>query len=223
MVAILSIAGNGKIAIDLLRLHHYDLVILDVQMPVMDGVSATKLIRKEFGSILPIVGCSAHSLNSEKISCIEAGMNDYITKPYSEKDLVDAVLRNIKPRANQRKQSDALKEQARQEIHKAIQMLQHSLGSENTAQLILELQKRIPNDLEAIQTALQRHEIKSCLNLFHDLQGSFGSMQLKSGSRMCASLERELKAGVAEVSKEKVLGILEYLEMLQNEIRKFHT
>ena len=91
--AVVTIAGNGLIGLEMLRKNTYDCVFMDVQMPVMDGIQATKIIRKEINSSIPIIGCSAHSLESEKSNCIEIGMSDYITKPYSEQDLLFAIGR----------------------------------------------------------------------------------------------------------------------------------
>ncbi len=79
-----DIANNGQEALDMLDKKHYDIVLMDIQMPIMDGLSATKAIRKkpQFAS-LPIVAMSAHAMAGDKEKSLKYGMNDHITKPIS--------------------------------------------------------------------------------------------------------------------------------------------
>lgn len=74
-------AINGKEAVEALQLETYDLVLMDVQMPQMDGITATKIIRNELKLELPIVAMTAHAMQGDKDKCLAAGMNDYLTKP----------------------------------------------------------------------------------------------------------------------------------------------
>lgn len=78
----IDIAENGQIAIDKLNVGHYDLVFMDLQMPVMDGLTATTTIRKQLQfADLPIIAMTAHAMQEELDRCIAVGMNDYFTKP----------------------------------------------------------------------------------------------------------------------------------------------
>ncbi|NQZ06847.1 MAG: response regulator [Algicola sp.] len=74
-------AFNGKEAIDKLANNRYDLVLMDVQMPEMDGITATKRIRADLNIKIPIVAMTAHAMQGDKDRCLAAGMDDYITKP----------------------------------------------------------------------------------------------------------------------------------------------
>ncbi len=78
----IDIANNGQESIEMLNKRHYDLVLMDIQMPIMDGLSATKAIRKQnkFAD-LPIIAMSAHAMAGDKEKSIQSGMNDHITKP----------------------------------------------------------------------------------------------------------------------------------------------
>lgn len=75
---------------------HYDLVLMDVQMPVMDGYEATKALRKAGFTTLPIIGLSANAMKEDKQSAIDVGMNDYLTKPIKRKALVDMLKLHMK-------------------------------------------------------------------------------------------------------------------------------
>jgi len=97
----LDTAENGEIAVQKITHQEYDLVLMDMQMPVMDGVTATKAIRSNprFQS-LPVVGMTANAMDRDRQTCLEAGMNDYLTKPIDPDKLFDALLRWITPRVS---------------------------------------------------------------------------------------------------------------------------
>lgn len=77
-----DIANNGREAISMLNSHNYALVLMDIQMPVMDGLSATRAIRADDRfSALPIIAMSAHAMTGDREKSLESGMNDHLTKP----------------------------------------------------------------------------------------------------------------------------------------------
>jgi CheY-like chemotaxis protein len=86
------VVENGRIALDVLNDRSFDLILMDCQMPVMDGYEATSLIRRgKAAPSIPIVGLTAHALAGDREKCIEAGMNDYLTKPYKPAELLAKV------------------------------------------------------------------------------------------------------------------------------------
>src|SRR5437867_2548994 len=93
-------AENGAVAVDLLTKQDYDLVLMDMQMPVMDGITATKAIRSNprFAS-LPILAMTANAMERDREMCLSAGMNDHLAKPIDPDKLFAALLHWIRPRA----------------------------------------------------------------------------------------------------------------------------
>ena len=87
--------GDGSEALDALARSPYDLVLMDVQMPVMDGFEATRRIRlgEEAGRRLPVIAMTAHALKGYRERCFEAGMDDYVPKPIETQTLLEAVRR----------------------------------------------------------------------------------------------------------------------------------
>jgi len=84
-----DVADNGHDAIAALKLNHYDLILMDCQMPGMDGYAATKKIRAMKSDVrkIPIIAMTAHAMQGDREKCIESGMNDYIAKPVDPTDL----------------------------------------------------------------------------------------------------------------------------------------
>ena len=95
-----DVAKTGEEALELWQEHHYDVVLMDIQMPVMDGFTATKKIREieeeKNLSHTPIIGMTAHALVGDKDKCIEAGMDSYLSKPLVELDFKKLILKYLK-------------------------------------------------------------------------------------------------------------------------------
>ena len=90
-----DVACNGRESLDALKKVDYDLVLMDVQMPEMDGLEATMLIRSNKVEVLnndvPIIAMTAHAMKDDKVQCLAAGMNGYVSKPITQKRLADAI------------------------------------------------------------------------------------------------------------------------------------
>jgi CheY-like chemotaxis protein/HPt (histidine-containing phosphotransfer) domain-containing protein len=84
-------ASNGLEALKYLKKNDYDVVLMDIQMPEMDGFQATKAIRNSLKSEIPIIAMTANALSGEREKCLAQGMNDYISKPYKPKDLIEKI------------------------------------------------------------------------------------------------------------------------------------
>jgi PAS domain S-box-containing protein len=93
-----TIVDNGRLAIDALSTQKFDLVLMDVQMPQMDGLTATGRIRdqeKKTGRHVPIIAMTAHAMRGDRERCLEAGMDDYVSKPISSSTLLEAICRVV--------------------------------------------------------------------------------------------------------------------------------
>ena len=90
------IVDDGSKAVDEFKEHSYDLVLMDVQMPDMDGLEATRMIRemeRERGGHIPIVACTAYALEEDRARCFDAGMDACVTKPFDSRILLDTIRR----------------------------------------------------------------------------------------------------------------------------------
>ena len=88
-----QLAANGELAIRYLQHENkFDLVIMDLQMPVMDGYAATQYIRNQLRLSIPIIAMTATALIGEQVRCFEVGMNDYMTKPFEFTELYKRII-----------------------------------------------------------------------------------------------------------------------------------
>ncbi|MGB3367660.1 MAG: PAS domain S-box protein [Acidaminobacteraceae bacterium] len=93
----ITIAKNGIEAIEFVSKYNYDMILMDIQMPILDGVSATKIIREELGmKDIIIIALTAHAITGDKERFLELGMDDYISKPIDVKEFFDVLDKNFK-------------------------------------------------------------------------------------------------------------------------------
>ncbi|HEU0064509.1 MAG TPA: response regulator, partial [Flavisolibacter sp.] len=90
------IVDSGAKAVEEIRKKEYSIVLMDIQMPDMDGYTATSIIRRELKSNIPIIAMTAHAMVGEKEKCLQLGMNDYISKPLKETVLYNIIARQAR-------------------------------------------------------------------------------------------------------------------------------
>jgi len=109
-------AANGKEAVKALEIIPYDIVLMDCQMPEMDGYEATGEIRKPTSKVLdhnvPIIAMTAHAIQGDRERCLDSGMNDYLCKPVNPRELCDMIEKWIKEPETSRHKKTILKDQS---------------------------------------------------------------------------------------------------------------
>jgi CheY-like chemotaxis protein len=93
------VADNGKNAIEEFRKGNFDIILMDVQMPEMDGLSATREIRQfelDDGGHIPIIAMTAHAMKGDKQACFDAGMDSYLAKPFKAEGLLKVIEEVLK-------------------------------------------------------------------------------------------------------------------------------
>jgi PAS domain S-box-containing protein len=165
----LNIAENGKIGVEMFRQKEYDVVLMDIQMPEMDGYQATACIRKDLKSETPIVALTAHSIAKEREKCIAAGMNDYLSKPFKKSELFDLISQWLKTeKAAPEKEAFAFSLEIIREASMGNTSFEHqmlNLFLEQSAESMEKLkQLYILQDWDAISK--QAHQLKSSFGMF---------------------------------------------------------
>ncbi len=174
-----DVANDGATAISMIKERNYDLILMDIQMPGMDGYTTTRIIRSELGSNIPIIAMTAHAMSQEKEKCIRGGMNDYLAKPVDETDLFNMLSHylsdpeeGLKNRADTRHESDykTIKLDYLFSISQGDQEYERSV----TNQFLISL----PQDLELMSKALQDSNMEELKSLAHRLKSTISIMGL---------------------------------------------
>ena len=193
--SLVDIAGNGAEALVMLREKRYNLVLMDIQMPVLDGIAATKKIRTTNvcgGAYLPIIALTAHAQKSDIERCREAGMNDFITKPVVAETLEKTLVKWLSPQNIQQGcpppaaienaakapvYLDAISEAGKVPIFDR-RVLQQGLAGNNhlISNIISSYLLRLPGQIEAIKAMSSAERDKDVGRLAHALKGSSGSI-----------------------------------------------
>ncbi|MCG8609658.1 MAG: response regulator, partial [Pseudomonadales bacterium] len=225
----LDIAENGKVAVDKVAENHYELVLMDIQMPEMDGLTATQKIREiEQGATLPIIAMTAHAMPGEKERSLQAGMNDHITKPIDPDELYHKMAQwidgsSVQQRKAQRIKSlnttqenvfliDRLRDNPQLCVDSALQKMQ------GKTELYLNLLQDFVKDYSTIREKMQKlwHEkdTESLYRFAHSLKSNAAYVGADVISKAAEDLENAITANKGVQAKLEVTA-----ELTENLVR----
>ncbi|HWK08056.1 MAG TPA: response regulator [Puia sp.] len=181
-----DMAGNGLEALEKLRGGSYDLVLMDVQMPEMDGYTAMQEIRQQMKLDIPVIAMTAHAFAGEREKCLRYGMNEYISKPINERELYELIRQftGIGLRADARKGEapDAPKRAEAPATYQFIDlqyMREISEGDREYESVVTEqFLEAIPLDLEALESALENGDLSRLRQTAHNMRTNVSIMGL---------------------------------------------
>ena len=169
-----ELAENGRIAVERLKTETYDVILMDLQMPEMDGYQATQHIRTVLKINTPIIAMTAHSLVGEKDKCIAVGMNDYIPKPFSPNELFTKITAFANPEEDS---EDSLVESAfiNDEYLVDLSYLRElSAGNKEFENEMIELfLNQTPLDMKILEDAVNAVDFEKIRTTAHKLKSSF--------------------------------------------------
>jgi PAS domain S-box-containing protein len=207
-----SIAANGREAVRRVESKHFDAVLMDLQMPEMDGLEAAARIRQIPGCIdLPIIAMTAAVMERDRQASAQAGMNDFVTKPIDPEKLIQSLCRWVKPpkngalagsSSNALAPTDAPEEILNHPDIDAQFALERLAGnSELYAKLLREFTERCV-EIDKRLAAPTDHD--SLSRFIHQLKSETGSLGLSKLARLCADLEWQLEKKPAFWPEEKL-------------------
>jgi PAS domain S-box-containing protein len=200
--------ANGAEALQALETLPYDLVLMDVQMPVMDGLEATRRIRKikSAGSInqIPIIAMTAHVMQGDREDCIQAGMNGYVTKPVSPHALAEALDKWL-PK-EEKTAASMLKndEQSPQDTNLNTQlsvfdragMMARLMDDEDLARMVVEgFLEDIPRQIAALKAYLETGDAAGAERQAHSIKGASANVGGECLQEVAFQMEKAAKAG----------------------------
>ncbi len=202
-----EIAENGHEAIEKVKQQQFDLILMDIQMPEMDGLQATRIIRQELKIHTPIIALTAHTFKDEENKCFEAGMNGFLTKPFTAANLHKIITDN----------SESVKKET-SGIPKIIDLsFLHNLadGNMDFVKKMLEIYlKQTPENLQILQHSLYMMDYTSLGAIAHKMRSSVPYVGLNEAEKMLEKIEYDCKQKInLDKFAEQVKHIVEMCEL----------
>jgi CheY-like chemotaxis protein/HPt (histidine-containing phosphotransfer) domain-containing protein len=202
-----ELAENGAVAYEKFTAGHYDLVLMDRQMPVMDGLAATRAIRDwekvNHRPPTPIIALTASALKMDRDECLAAGCTAHVTKPIKREVLLEAIKEHSmvappSPKAeSSRKGAIVLRANPR------------------FAHLIPGFLQNLRQDVVALRDALDRSDFETVKGLGHSMKGAGGSWGFQAVTDIGAVLEQAAESKDADVSRRCVGELSSYLDRIE--------
>ena len=191
------LACNGREALDAIEKHHFDLVLMDVQMPEMDGFEATAAIREKeraTGTHLPIVAMTAHAMAGDREKCLAAGMDNYVSKPIRNKDLFEAI-KAFYP-AQESSGTEDGGNNAEPGVLDKSGLLARIEGDEELLRTLVDTFLEIsPESMDKIREAIAGGDPRTVERATHYLKGSLGTLSASNAFRTATDLEEVARSG----------------------------
>ncbi len=204
---VVSIAHNGQEAIDMIQEDEYDIVLMDVQMPIVDGLEATKYIREELKYTTPIIGLSANAMREEVEICKQAGMNDYLVKPYSERALVEVMKKWSSLEAIIVEETSSENDGSELDIS----MLKQYVGNDTNVlrDVVSGYLEHLPPQLDRLELALVGSDVLALRHELHQLKASMEIIGVRPEGLSFAGISNELKTdGLSDMAKAAIASVI---------------
>ena len=210
---------NGRAALAALERQDYDLVLMDIQMPGMDGLAATRAIRepqsKVRNPVVPIIAMTAHAMSGDRERCLAAGMNDYLTKPVSGQTLAQ-VLRRWLPPKPETETAQTSRENAAPptEIFNPADLLDRLMDDRELACSVLHwFLDDVPKCLDHLREALLREDVETLGRRAHSLNG----LAANAGAPRLRDRAEQLETAANEQELDKIAALLPQAEAAAEE------
>jgi len=222
-----GVAANGRKALEELEKESYDLILMDVQMPEMNGWEATQAIREKeklTNRHIPIVAMTAHAMKGDEERCLAAGMDAYLTKPIRTQELL-AVLDDIGSRkAGPTIPLDMLSKKSTADSIDLEATLERLDGDRSLFQELAQVFKKdCPRIVEGMRRAIVVNDAKSLEGCAHTLKGSSASVGALAVSHAAGEIERLAHTGNVESTSVEFKILQEELERVFSELESLRS
>ena len=196
-------AVNGQEAIDMLNRNTVDLILMDIQMPILDGFETTQYIRKELKSTVPIIALTANAIRGENEKCFAAGMNDFLSKPFKEEEFVATISRWLGTEVLL--SSTTSQDQMGNGLYKLDMLEKISRGNDVFVKKMIELFiQQTPQAVREIKEAYEANDFAKVKAVAHKMKPSIDNMEITS----LVSDIRQIEAMAIQLKRSVELDIL---------------
>jgi CheY-like chemotaxis protein/HPt (histidine-containing phosphotransfer) domain-containing protein len=220
-----TVADNGTAALAKLAERAFDLVLMDLQMPEMDGLAATAAIREReqgTGERIPVIALTANALVGDRERCIEAGMDDYLTKPIRQEGLAAALARWAGSRAKPSAVPAPAPSIPDASIFALAEALERVSGDEGLLrELVAMVIEDVPQQLAQLTKAREREDGAEIKRLAHAIKGAVANIGAQSMVRALVELEAIARGGTPEDCAAPIARVSEAWHHLAEQLRSW--
>lgn len=204
-----DVVANGFEVMDALVRQSYDVILMDVQMPEMDGLEATRQLRSngDDANLPHVIAMTANAMRGDEEVCLQAGMNAYLTKPVRISDLRHALDSWCATNADRLRVAAAMGIDRQEPVNEQVTDLQYLGGEELVAELLAEFDLQLEADLVEIETAAKAEDFSELQRLAHRLKGGSTTVGVLPVTHLCIQLED----AAASLNLPQVMRLLERL------------
>lgn len=215
------LANNGKEAVELIDTDSFDLVLMDVFMPLMDGYEATKALRQK-GFNKPIIAVTASALKGERDKCIAVGMNDVLVKPFKKSEL-KAMLDSWTERSFSKEPEPAVVDENEfdSKLIDFSSLLENFLGQrEKVLNLLSRFSEKTRSQLASMDAAILAKDAKTVRELAHSIKGAAWTLSAKALGDSAMAIENMAAKGNLSNATDLLLDLSQKLAVFEQEARK---
>jgi len=218
--------ANGKEAVKALEMIPYDVVLMDCQMPEMDGYEATGEIRKRSSKVLdhevPVIAITANVMKGDREKCLNAGMDDYLPKPIYPNELSDMLEKWIgKQDASQQEETTGSNKEPVQNIFDKAGLLDRLMGDEALANEILgEFLEDVPRNVTALKEALDNGDAPSIQLRAHTIKGQSANVGGEALRETAFEIEKAGESGDLETVKARMTELEAQFDRLRKAMNR---
>jgi len=199
-------AEHGQEALALLASGFYDAVLMDVQMPILDGIETTVRIRareQHSGKHLPIIAMTANASENDKLRCLRAGMDDYLSKPIGAEELARTLDNWISKGQQVAKPSEIPRQQPVEMASFNLLELSHRCGGDDSfmADILREYQTSLNSNLQRMEECIGRNDLAGVSAIAHALKGASRSVGAEPLAKICQLLEDAQSDGTLDAKQ----------------------
>lgn len=211
------LVNNGKELIDAIAKEDFDLVISDLQMPVMGGMEAVKWVRKHKPATQQIIALTANAFKEERERCLEAGFNEVLYKPFKKEDLIKACIDNSYQKNTN---VEAVKVVDSTKLYNLDSLTEMVDGNKDqVAYLIQQFLEETPRKIEKIKIALQQDKGKEIRRVVHYLSSSLHHMSVTALYDSIKKIELSKRNKLSKNQQQEVKRFCEMTQMVVDQIR----
>ncbi len=218
-----TVAPNGQAAVDAWESGDFDIILMDVQMPILDGLQATEIIRKreaERGTHITIIAMTAHAMTGDRERCLEAGMDEYLSKPIRGKEIASKLSQLFG--AEERLISDSSSSESDAptalliDWADAVELVE---GDKELLQILLEAAlEEVPDLVSIVKDSLQSGDLEAAGSAAHTIKGSLLAIRAILPAETASALEQTLKGNQPSAAGQLLTELQDQFQKLQSEI-----